>query len=124
MKWLPKEKRNSFIIVVVITVATLALIGFGLLSSQKSTLAKVIASRNAAMVQLQGIDKTIKNADVTTNELATAIVALSRAEEDVASGDLYSWAYNTLRQFKQQYKVEIPEIGHPTEGEVQLIPSF
>jgi len=124
MKWLPKEKRNPFIVVVVITVAVLALIGFGLLHSQKSTLAGVAASRNDALAQLQGIEKTIKNADVTTNELAAATVALSQAEQDVASGDLYSWAYNTLRLFKQPYKVEIPEIGQPAEGNVDLFDSF
>ena len=124
MKWLPKEKRNSFIIVVVVTVAVLALIGFGLLRSQKSTLARAVASRQAAETQLQSIDKTIKNAELTTNELAVATTALSRAEADVASGDSYSWAYNTIRQFKQQYKIEIPDIGHPVEDEVTLIPSF
>ena len=42
----------------------------------------------------------------------------------MASGDLYSWTYNTLRQFKQQYKVEIPEIGHPVVGAVDLLPAF
>jgi len=124
MKWLPKEKRNSFILVVVITVATLMLICFGLLNSQRSILARVEASRKAAEVQLQGIEKTIKNADQTTNELITTTAALMRAEQDMASGDSYSWAYNTLRLFKQQYKVEIPEIGHPAEGEMDLIPSF
>ena len=124
MKWLPKEKRNPFILVVVITVAILMLIGFGLLRSQSSILARVRASGKAAEVQLQGIEKTVKNADLTTNELATATAALARAEEDMATGDLYSWAYNTLRLFKQQYKVEIPEIGHPMESEVDLIPAF
>lgn len=124
MKWLPKEKRNPFILVVVITVAVLALICFGLLRSQSSTLARVVAGRKAAEVQLQGIEKTVKNTDVTTKELATATAALARAEEDMASGDLYSWTYNTLRQFKQPYKVELPEIGHPVEGEVDLIPAF
>jgi len=124
MKWLPKEKRNAFVLVVVITVATLTLICFGLLRSQSSILARVGASRKAAAAELQGIEKTIKNADATTNELAVVTIALTRAEQDMATGDHYSWAYNTLRLFKQQYKVEIPEIGHPTEGEVDLIPSF
>ena len=124
MKWLPKEKQNPFILVVVITAAILMLICFGLLRSQSSILARVVTSRKAAEVQLQGIEKTVKNADSTTNDLATVTAALSRAEEDMASGDHYSWAYNTLRTFKQQYKAEIPEIGQPTEGEVDLLPSF
>ena len=124
MKWLPKEKQNPFILVVVITVAILALIYFGILRSQSSALAQAVETRKAASSQLEGMEKAIKSADLTTNQLATAAAALSHAEEDMASGDLYSWTYNTLRLFKQQYKVEIPEIGHPVEGEVDLIPSF
>ena len=124
MKWLPKEKRNPFILVVVITAAVLLLIYFVLLSSQRATLSKVKDSWKAASAELQGIEKTIKNVDATTNELAAANLAIARAEEDMATGDLYSWAYGTLRGFKQQYKVELPEISHPTEGEVDLIPSF
>ena len=79
MKWLPKEKRNPFILVVVITAVTLILIYFGLLSAQSSILARVKASRQSAAAELQGIEKTIKNADATTNELATVAAALERA---------------------------------------------
>jgi hypothetical protein len=50
--------------------------------------------------------------------------ALAHAEADLASGDLFSWTYDTMRHFKQPYKVEIPEIGHPTAGNVDLLPSF
>jgi Tfp pilus assembly protein PilO len=124
MKWLPKEKRNPFMLVVAITVTLLLLIYFVLIREQSSTLKNVAAGKNAAAAQLQGIEKTIKEAELATNELAVVSAALTHAEEDIASGDLYSWAYNTLRVFKQPYKVEIPEIGHPIESEVDLIPSF
>jgi hypothetical protein len=124
MKWLPKEKRNPFILVVVITAAMLMIIGLLLLRSQSSTLARVKETRQSANAQLQGIEKTIKDAAITTSELTNMTAMLARAEEDMATGDHYSWAYNTLRLFKQQYKVEIPEIGHPVEGDVDLIPSF
>ena len=49
---------------------------------------------------------------------------LSDAENDMASGDLYSWTYNTMRLFKSQYPVAIPEIGHPDVSSVDLFPSF
>ena len=39
-------------------------------------------------------------------------------------GDLYSWTYNTIRLFKTPYQVDIPEIGHPDVGPVDLFPSF
>src|SRR6267154_1181774 len=124
MKWLPKEKRNPFFVVVAVTVAILLIVYFGLINAQRSTLSGSKAASQAAMVKLQGMEKTIKDGDLTTNEVAAATIALAHAEEDIASGDLYSWAYNTLRAFKQSYKVEIPEIGHPVEGDVDLFPSF
>jgi hypothetical protein len=41
MKKLSREKRNQLIIVVTVTVAILALIGFGLIRSQFDTLSKI-----------------------------------------------------------------------------------
>ena len=124
MKWLPREKRNSFIIVVLITAAILAAICFGLIHSQNVMLTAVSDSRKNAGDKLLGMETTIKNADLTNKELEDAMFALSRAEEDMASGDLYSWTYGTMRLFKQQYKVEIPDIGHPVVSDVDLLSSF
>jgi len=124
MKWLPKEKRNPFIIVVLITAALLALISVCLISSQNAMLAKIADNTRAAGDKLHAIEATIKNATLTADQLSQASLALSRAESDMASGDLYSWTYATMRQFKQAYKVEIPEIGPPQTGEVELLPAF
>ncbi|HTQ51128.1 MAG TPA: hypothetical protein VMJ12_10485 [Candidatus Acidoferrales bacterium] len=124
MKWLPREKRNPFIIVVLVTAAVLATICFGLIRSQNATLASVADSRKNAGAKLLSMQTTVKNAGLTAKELEDVTFALSRAEGDMASGDLYSWTYGTMRLFKQQYKVEIPEIGHPEVGDVDLLPSF
>src|SRR5271154_6770401 len=124
MKWLPREKRNAFVIVVLVTTATLALVCFGLIHSQNVMLSTVADSRKNAGQKLLDIETTIKNADLTNKELGDAMFALSRAEEDMASGDLYSWTYGTMRLFKQQYKVEIPGVGHPVVSDVDLLPSF
>jgi len=124
MKWLPREKRNPFIVAVVSTAAILALIYFGLIRVQYASLTQVAANRQAAGIKLLDIERNIKNRDATAAELADVTYTLSRAEEDMASGDLYSWTYATIRLFKQQYKVEIPEIGHPLVANVDLLPSF
>jgi hypothetical protein len=124
MKWLPKEKRNPFIIVVLITATFLGLICFGLISSQRATLIKVADQQKAAANKLQLYKDTINNADATEKELNDVTYALGRAEEDMATGDLYSWTYNAMRLFKQQYKVEIADIGHPSIGDVDLLPAF
>lgn len=124
MKWLPREKRNLFIIVVLSTAAILALIYFGLICSQKATLFQVAAGRKSAGDKLADMATTIKNADLTAKDLVDVTRDLSHAQDDMASGDLYSWTYGTMRLFKQQYKVEIPDIGHPEVGDVSLLPSF
>jgi hypothetical protein len=124
MKWLPKERRNAFIIVVLSTAAILALICFGLIHSENATLARVADSRKSAGNKLLEMENTVKNADLTSSQLADVTSQLTRAEQDMASGDLYSWTYGTMRLFKQQYKVEIPDIGHPAVSDVDLLPSF
>jgi hypothetical protein len=124
MKRLSKEKRNQLIIVVIITAAVLALIFFGLIRSQYNSLSKIRNDKKAADERFQDIKKNIKNADAITSELTEVTNALLHAEEDMASGDVYSWTYDTIRHFKQAYKVEIPDIGHPTIGNVDLLSSF
>jgi hypothetical protein len=124
MKWLPKDRQNPFIIVVLITAVALALIYFLLIGSQHATLAKIAAERQASGINFSDIEKTIKNSGQTASDLADVTSELTRAEADMASGDLYSWTYGTMRQFKQQHKVEIPEIGPPRVGEVDLLPDF
>jgi len=124
MKKLSREKRNQFVIVILVTLAILALIGFGLIRPQYYSLSKIAKDRKVAANKLQSIKHAITNSEAIANEWNETTYALALAEEDMASGDLYSWTYDTLRHFKQSYRVEIPEVGHPTIGESDLLPSF
>jgi hypothetical protein len=124
MKRLSREKRNQLITVIVATLVVLALIGFGLIQPQYESLSKIAKARKAADTKLQSIKHAITNSEAIANELATTTEALTRAEADMASGDFYSWTYDTIRRFKQSYRVEIPEVGHPTTAESDILPSF
>jgi len=124
MKWLPKDRQNPFFIAVLSAAAVLALIYFGLIRTQNSTISKLAQSRKTTGDKLLSMESTIKNADLTATQLAETTAALTQAEADMASGDLYAWTYTTLRNFKQSYKVEIPEIGHPEYSDVDMFPSF
>jgi hypothetical protein len=124
MKRLSREKRNQLITVIFVTLAILALIGFGLIRPQYDSLSKIAKARNAADDNLLHIKHAITNPEAIANEWNETTYALAHAEEDMASGDLYSWTYDTIRHFKQSYKVEIPEVGHPTIGESDLLSSF
>src|ERR1700733_267249 len=124
MKWLPREKRNAFVIVVIGTLAVLVAIYFGIIRVQYASLAKVARDRKAIGNDLQTVLRTIKNKEDVETELTNATSMLSHAEQDMASGDLNAWTYSTMRLFKSQYKVEIPETSHPSVGDVDLIPAF
>jgi len=124
MKRLSREKRNQLITVILVTLAVLGLIGFSLIRPQYDSVSKIAAARNDADSKLQSIKHAITNSEAIANEWNETTHALAHSEEDMASGDPYSWTYDTIRHFKQSYKVEIPEVGHPTIGESDLLPSF
>jgi hypothetical protein len=120
-----KEKTNQLIIVAAGTAALLAVIIFGLIRSQYHSLSQIKNDTSAAQTQLQNVTDTIKRSDTVEAELIDASYNLSQGEQDMASGDIYAWTYDTIRRFKAQYKdVDIPQIGQPEIGDVDLLPNF
>lgn len=121
---LSKDKRNQLVLVLVGTLAVIALMWWELIRPRYTALAQVFASQGVAENKLEEIQTAIKHANTTAAELTNVTQTLSDAENDMAAGDLYSWTYNKIRLFKSQYQVDIPEIGHPDVGPVDLFSSF
>jgi len=119
-----KDKRTQFILVIFGTLAVLGLIGFLLIRPQYQTLSKIHRAASNERNKLQTIKDTIKKAGDTTVQLSNVTANLSSAEEDMASGDIYAWTYDTIRKFKASYRVDIPTIGQPSLGDVDLLPQF
>jgi hypothetical protein len=121
---LSKEKRNQSVLALVCIVGVLALMWFNLIRPRYIALARVGAVEKVSENKLENIKNSIKNADAVAGELTNVVQTLSRAEGDTASGDLYSWTYDTIRVFKTSHRVDIPEVGHPDVGDVNLLPDF
>jgi hypothetical protein len=123
---LPKEKRNNLILVVVVTLAVLGGLGFGLIKYQYENLTRLAIRKAMATRKLQQMEDAVKNSARIESDLAEARQTLTQLESDVGpSGDLYSWVIGTVRTFKAPYKVEIPQfsqIGPITE--MTMLPSF
>jgi len=124
MKRISKEKRTQLIITVAAIAAVLGLIYFGLIQGQYGSLARIAKTKKTADTKLHSIKNTITNAAAIAQELETSSAALDQTETDMASGDLYAWTFDTLRRFKQSYRVEIPEVGQPNVGNVDLLADF
>ena len=127
MNWkkLPQDKRNKLVAVLVGTLAALAGLYFGLIKYQEHNLDHLKEKKQAVEARHRQVLDAIKHAQQIQTDLVTAKKALADAEADIASGDLYSWVINTLRDFKAKYKVNIPQFN-PIAGtaEVNLLPNF
>jgi Tfp pilus assembly protein PilO len=124
-KKLPKEKRNQLILVVLVTIAALVGLGYGLIKSQYSTLGNLAARKQAAQQKLRQMEDKIKRADLVQAELAADTKKLAELENGMApSGDLYAWAIDTVRQLKLAYKLDIPQVNQPVRGDVTVLPKF
>lgn len=124
MNKLSKEKRAHLALAVVGTIAALLVIYFGLIGPENASLAKIKKDKADKLIYLQQMQDAIKRAPTMDSDLANAVYNLSQAESDIASGDIYAWTYDTIRRFKANYRVDIPTIGQPVLGDVDLLADF
>jgi len=123
---LPREKRNQFVLVVVITLAVLSGLGFGLIKYQYENLKHLADRKVEADKKFRQMEDAVRNSAKIESDLTEAKQTLSQLESDVApQGDLYSWVIGMLRSFKGPYKVEIPQYSQmgPTT-EMSMLPGF
>ena len=125
LRKLPREKRNNLVLVALVTLGAVAGLYFGLIRRQHESLHQLGDKKAKAAQKLKVVLDAIRQTDRIKTEMEQAKETLTAAESDIASGDLYSWVINSLRQFKAPYKVEIPQysqLGSPVD--VNLIPNF
>ena len=125
MNKLSKEKKMHLILVALATAGVIAGLWVGLLSLQREKIkeiAKKIASTEQQITKVQKV--VVAAAQVQTN-LNEAESQLDAIETTMPSGDLYSWMVSTLRQFNAPgYRVDMPQIGVPSIGEVRMFSAF
>ena len=122
---LPKEKRTKLVLVALLTLVAASGLYFGLIRRQNEALAHLAERKATAARKLQTVRDAIHRAEPIKKELEDAKVALIAAERDVASGDLYAWVINWLRQYKAPYRVEIPQYSQLSSPvDVNLLPNF
>ena len=121
---LSTDKRNKLIMVALGTVAAIAALWYLLISGQAASLRDVKGKIEAANDRQHKIEMSVKQAEKIKADLATADKQMSQAEQGLASGDLYSWMYNTIKEFKLDYRIEIPQFSAAELGDCSLIYKF
>ena len=110
--------------VVIATGAALALVYFFLISPQKDQNEQLGLRIRAEHEKLVAIKAAVKDADAIAARLTDISLQLNHAEEDIASGDVYAWTYDTIRRFKAPYHVDIPSIGQPSISDMDMLAGF
>ena len=111
MNKLSAEKRKQLVLVALVATAAVAGIAYGLIKPEYQRRARLVESRKSAEQRLEQMKQTIENADQIEAQLCDTKKQLEKIEEGMATGDLYSWAINTIRQFKLAYKLDIPQFS-------------
>ena len=125
LRKLPREKRNKLIGVVVGTVLIVAAAYFLLIQHQHQNLVRLAQKKLEVQASQRRVLDAVHHASQIETDLATAKKALADAEADIASGDLYSWVINTLRDFKSRHRVNIPQFNPiGATADVILLPNF
>jgi hypothetical protein len=125
MKSLSKEKTQQLVLVVLLTTLALAGLGYFMVKPLYNKSQSLVRDRVAAQQRLAQVKQTIETADQIEAQLCESKKQLDHIEETMASGDLYSWAINTIRQFKLPYKLDIPQYSQ-IDGpkEMTMLPAF
>ena len=121
---IPKEKRNSLILVGVATVSGVALLYFFLIGVQSAKIKEISDKIDSAQHQKERIESAVKNAAQIEADLKKESKVLAGLENDMAGGDLFLWQINMMKNFKGDRPVEIPELSAGSPADCNLLPKF
>jgi hypothetical protein len=126
MSLLPRnrQKRNQLFTALAVTLLVSGGIAFGIIRPQYQKIADVRKKTGDAQTRLSNYEQIIQQSEQATGELASVTIEMSNEEQDMATGDIYAWTIDLVRHSKANYKVDVPEIGQPSVGEMDLLPSF
>lgn len=124
MNAMPKKKRHQVILVLLLTLGAMAGLWFGLINYQMQRLGELAADIAAAQAKYDTARKAAAGAKQLEVDLAAVTAQLDEIEENMPSGDLYSWLINRIRAFRQVHRVEIPQFSTIVEGDTSLLPNF
>lgn len=124
MKKLPKEKRNQVILVWLVVIGVVVGWAFMVLDYQLRARERAQDSLTKRINQFSNMTNLIALKDDYKTKAEAAGFELDVIESKMTSGDTFSWAVNTLRDFKQGRNVDLPQISQPTITKTTLLPVF
>ena len=124
MKNLPKEKRDRLILVCLGTAAILVGLYYGVITTQRKSLAEMDAKQAEQADKLKNGQRLASSTAQIQKRLEAADSKLKVIESRMPSGDMYSWIILTVNTFKENYQVDIPQFSREVPSEVGMYAQF
>jgi len=124
IKNLPKEKRDQLLLICIITLAITLGGYFGLVKLQKRSLERIAKKSAEQQDKVGGAARLVATHKETEEELDDNLQKLKAIEQNMASGDMYSWIIQTINRFRADRKVDIPQFSREVTTEVGVFPKF
>ena len=124
IKNLSKEKRDQLILVLITTVALVVGIYLGLVKMQRRSLERIVRETAEQQTKVGNADRLVKSRAEFEKALETNLEKLKTIEQDMASGDMYSWIIMTINRFRADRKIDIPQFSREVTQEVNVLPKF
>lgn len=121
---LSPDKRNKLIGVALAIVAVIGLIVYFLIGAQREKLKELEGKYQDNLDQQRQMKTDMAKAGKVDDDLVTQKQKLTISEAEMASGDLYSWMYNTIKGFKTAYRVDIPQFSTVDQKPTTLLYNF
>ncbi len=121
---LSKEQQKQLIFIVVGTLVVVGGLWYGVIGVQADALAQTIKKKSDAESKLSKFQLYVTNAPIIQSNLVTAATRLKSLEDEMPSGDIYSWFVDTLTKFKGSHAVDNVIPKRENLGRFELLPDF
>jgi hypothetical protein len=124
IKNLPKEKRDHLLLMGIITLALAVGLYFGLVRTQKRSLERIATQTVEQQEKVGGAVRLVSTHEETAQNLEDNLQKLRSIEQNMASGDMYSWIITVINRFRSDRKVEIPQFSREITTDIGVFPKF
>lgn len=124
LKNLPKDKRDKLILTVIGTIAVVAGLWYSVVSTMLASVENIKKITEDQKTKVANAERLVSSVGDLQKSLEEGTAKLKTIEQEMASGDMYSWIILTVNKFRADRKVDIPQFSREVRTDVGLFPKF
>jgi len=124
LKNLPKDKRDKLILTVIGTIGVVLGLWYAVVSTMLSSVEAIKKKTDEQKTKVANAQRLVSSVGELQKNLEDGTAKLKTIEQEMASGDMYSWIILTVNKFRADRQVDIPQFSREVRTDVGLFPKF